>query len=118
MVTARVIFGSNKPNPAITIFKHSFGPKYGCSFFFTNVLRAKGGKIWKYRGMWVLVLEISRHTPIALGTSGALGWNAPRSIKIGHAHIGTILRPPGRYFMRQYMSMWAKEEEKVLVLGV
>ena len=51
-------------------------------------------------------MEISRHTPTVLGTSGALGvgWDTPRSIKIGHAHVGIILRPPGRCFIRQYMS--------------
>jgi hypothetical protein len=65
-------------------------------------------KIWKYRGTWVL--EISRHTPAVLGTSGALGvgWDTPRSIKIGHAHVGIILRPPWRCFIRQYMVIWAK----------
>jgi hypothetical protein len=44
-------------------------------------------KIWKYRGTWAL--EMSRHTPAVLGTSGALGvgWDTPRSIKIGHAHV-------------------------------
>ena len=56
------------------------------------------------------MLEISRHAPAVLGTSGALGvgWDTPRSIKIGHAHVGIILRPPGRCFMRQSMVMWAK----------
>jgi hypothetical protein len=65
-------------------------------------------KIWKYRGTWVL--EMSRHTPTALGTSGALGlgWDTPRSIKIGHVHVGIILRPPGRCFMRQCVFTWAK----------
>ena len=55
-------------------------------------------------------MEISRHTPAVLGTSGALGvgWDTPRSIKIGHAHVGIILRPPGRCFMRQCMVTWAK----------
>ena len=56
------------------------------------------------------MLEISRHTPAVLGTSGALGvgWDTPRSIKIGHAHVGIILRPPGRCFTRQCMFIWAK----------
>jgi hypothetical protein len=55
-------------------------------------------------------LEISRHTPIALGTSGRLGvgWNTPRSIKKGHAHVGVISRPSGRHFMRQCVFTWAK----------
>ena len=55
-------------------------------------------------------MKISRHTPTVLGTSGALrvGWDTPQSIKIGHAHVGIILRPPRRCSIRQYMHMWAK----------
>ena len=62
----------------------------------------------KYRRTWPLA--ILRHIPIALGTSGALGvgWDTPRSIKVGHAHVGITLRPPRRCFMRQYMVIWAK----------
>ena len=55
-------------------------------------------------------VETHTHTPTVLGTSGALGvgWDTPRSIKIGHAHVGIILRPPGRCFIRQSMVIWAK----------
>ena len=86
----------------------SLGPNLDLHSVFTNVLRAKDVKMWKYRGTWAL--ETSRHTPTALGTSGALGvgWDIPRSIKIGHAHAGIILWPPGRCFMRQCMFTWAK----------
>jgi hypothetical protein len=56
------------------------------------------------------VLEMPRHTPIALGTSGALGVgrDTPRSIKIDHAHVGSMFRPPRRNFMRKHMPTWAK----------
>ena len=41
------------------------GPNLDLYSVFTNILRAKDMKIWKYRGKWVLILEISRHTPTA-----------------------------------------------------
>ena len=65
-------------------------------------------EISKYRRTWPLA--ILRHIPIALGASGALGvgWDTPRSIKVGHAPTGTTLRPPRRHFIRKYMVMWGK----------
>ena len=55
-------------------------------------------------------VETHTHTPTVLGTSGALGvgWDTPRSIKIGHAHAGITLRAPERCFTRQRMFTWAK----------
>jgi hypothetical protein len=65
-------------------------------------------EISKHRRTWPLATL--RHIPIALGTSGALGvgWDTPRSIKVGHTPTGTMLRPPRRHFMRKYMVMWGK----------
>ena len=65
-------------------------------------------EISKYRRTWPLA--ILRHIPIALGASGALGvgWDTPRSIKVGHTPSGTTLRPPRRDFTRKYMVIWGK----------
>ena len=65
----------------------------------------------KYRRTLPLGVLI-RHIPIALGASRAralgVGCDTPRSIKIGHAPVGTALRPPRRHFMRKHVVMWAK----------
>ena len=65
-------------------------------------------------------MKISRHMGIGdiethtdcprcfWGIGSTVGWDTPRSIKIGHAHVGIILRPPGRCFTRQCMFTWAK----------
>ena len=37
-----------------------------------------------------------------------VGWDAPRSIKVGHTPTGTILRPPRRHFIRKCMVIWGK----------
>ena len=65
-------------------------------------------EISKYRRTWPLA--ILRHIPIALGASGALGvgWDTPRSIKVGQTPSGTTLRPPRRDFTRKYMVIWGK----------
>jgi hypothetical protein len=65
-------------------------------------------EISKYRRTWPLA--ILRHIPIALGASGALGvgWDTPRSTKVGHTPTGTMLRPPRRHFMRKCMVTWGK----------
>jgi hypothetical protein len=62
----------------------------------------------KYRRTWPLAML--RHIPIALGASGALGvgWDAPRSVKVGHTPTGTMLWPPRRHFMRKCMVTWGK----------
>jgi hypothetical protein len=52
----------------------------------------------KCRRTWPLATL--RHTPTALGTYGALGvgWNTPRSVKVGHAPARIMPRPPRRHF--------------------
>jgi hypothetical protein len=80
------------------------GPNLDLYSVFMNILRAKDMKIWKCQGTRALeILLLSRNTPIALGTSGALGVGCRLghgtplflgiSIKIGHAHVGIILQP-------------------------
>ena len=74
----------------------------------TNILGGWDIANMKFFGIWVL--EISRHKPIALGASGALGvgWDTPRSIKIGHAPVGTILRPPQTMVHTHNKFVWGK----------
>jgi hypothetical protein len=72
-------------------------------------LHIKELEIPKFRRAWPL--EMLRHTPIALGASGAsgVGLDTPRSIKIGHAPVawGTLRRNRPKP-----KCAWSREQEE------
>jgi hypothetical protein len=69
-------------------------------------------EISKYRRTWPLA--ILRHFPIALGASGALGvgWDTPRSIKVGHAPTGTMLPIVNLFFPKTNSFSETPDEEE------